>query len=164
MPLRKTVTHFENTGELRFLTFSCYRRLPLLDERLREDFVDRLERARSRRRFDLYAYVVMPDHVHLIIRPDLPANPIPKVLSTIKRPFARGALHSWKAANDPRLQSVTSDGGAAHFWQQGPGFDRNLRTLGDFRSKLEYIHRNPVTRGLVDHPHEYRWSSIHWYA
>jgi putative transposase len=45
------------------------------------------------------------------------------------------------------------------FWQRGGGYDRNLRTTRDIHEKIQYIHNNPVRRGLVDRPGDWAWSS-----
>jgi len=44
-------------------------------------------------------------------------------------------------------------------WQQGPGYDRNLTSIESVRSTVDYLHMNPVRRGLCDHPRDWRWTS-----
>src|SRR6266571_9018118 len=64
----KGLKRYYGWGHLHFLTFSCYRRLPLLNTvRVRNLFVEALEKIRERHRFLVVGYVVMPDHVHLLI-------------------------------------------------------------------------------------------------
>ena len=73
----------------RFLTFSCYRRLPLFrNDAIKQSFVDHLDRSRSGTRFRLFAWVIMPEHVHLLLRPQVPEYPMPRVFNRLKRPFA----------------------------------------------------------------------------
>ena len=50
------------------------------------------------------------------------------------------------------------------FWQQGGGYDRNFDNVAAAWASVEYIHRNPVRRGLVDCPTDWTWSSARWYA
>ena len=45
------------------------------------------------------------------------------------------------------------------FWQDGGGYDRNLRSVRDTHEKLYYIHNNPVIRKLVARPEDWPWSS-----
>jgi len=54
-------------------------------------------------------------------------------------------------------------GEAGELWQ-GRFFDRALRTVKEYHAKVEYIHWNPVRRGLVKTVEEWKWSSVHEYA
>lgn len=66
MPHRKTRRRHEIPGHARFLTFSCFRRLPLFtDEDAKDEFADQLHRTRARLGFALHAWVIMPEHIHL---------------------------------------------------------------------------------------------------
>lgn len=66
MPSR--LKRYQHAGSHHFLTFSCYRRLPLLHSReAKETFEHELERARRWYRFQVFGYVVMPEHVHLLV-------------------------------------------------------------------------------------------------
>ena len=64
------------------------------------------------------------------------------------------------------LPRITRDRGGTRerlFWQSGGGYDRNIvepRTLG---AMIDYLHQNPVRRGLVPHAADWRWSSAGWY-
>ncbi len=73
---RRHRTRHEIPGHAGFLTFSCYKRFPLLQtEATRDIFETGLLQARKECRFELYAWVVMPNHVHLLLRPNLPEHP-----------------------------------------------------------------------------------------
>ena len=62
------LNRYQQSKQCHFVTFSCYRRLPhLRDGRLCDLFVKCLERTRSKYRFRVYGYVVMPEHVHLLV-------------------------------------------------------------------------------------------------
>jgi putative transposase len=50
------------------------------------------------------------------------------------------------------------------FWQRGGGYDLNLFSPDTVREKLEYMHNNPVKRGLCKAPADWRWSSASFYA
>lgn len=62
--------HYDHLNTARFVTFSCYRRLPLLTSDLViQTVVDELAAVRTRHLFRLLGYVIMPEHVHLVIHP-----------------------------------------------------------------------------------------------
>src|SRR5437879_574136 len=90
---RKTVKHYDNPGEAHFLTFSCYDRLPLLSkDRTRWWFVEALEEARRKESFDLWAWVIMPEHVHLLIWPRKAVYRMKDILTALKRPVGTKAI------------------------------------------------------------------------
>ena len=90
---RKKVKHCNEPGDAHFLTFSCYRRLPLLSkDRTRLWFVNSLAAARIKHMFDLWAWVIMPEHVHLLIWPRQPEYEIRGILSSIKQPVGTRAM------------------------------------------------------------------------
>jgi putative transposase len=162
---RKTRKRYEIAQQPRFLTFSCYQRLPLFDnDAIRNAFVDQLALSRKRLGFKLIAWVVMPDHVHLIVVPDPPRLTISMLLSDLKRPFAARILERWRELNAPILHRILDAKGCHHFWQAGGGYDRNLYTLEELLEKIEYCHANPFVRGLVEATCQWRWSSARWYA
>jgi putative transposase len=104
-----------------------------------------LERVRKSFSLCVYGYVVMPDHVHLLIGE--PQNgTLAEALKSLKQGVAR------KLAGE-----------AAHFWQKRY-YDFNIRTERQFLEKLRYIHRNPVKRGLCERPEDWAWSSFCHYA
>jgi putative transposase len=134
------------------LTFSCYRRQAFFaGEEANGVFVAAMEAARERLSFDIWAYVIMPEHVHLVICPRQEEYSISRILAAIKRPVA------YRLGPDAR-------GGAPHFWQTGGGYDRNLWSAGVIHKEVDYIHGNPVRRGLVTTPDQWRYSSAGYYA
>lgn len=164
-PIRRTLRRIENPGHGRFLTFSCYRRLPLFaNERIKDAFAKRLAMVKEQMGFKLYAWVVMPEHVHLVIQTGSPALTVEQILRRIKSRFAREVLARWRELDAKILAKVTDENGVAHFWQVGGGYGRNLVTEAEWMEKIEYIHNNPVHRGLVGTPEDWRWSSARWYA
>ena len=50
------------------------------------------------------------------------------------------------------------------FWQPGGGYNRNITRISTLRSMIEYLHGNPVRRGLVAKAEDWEWSSARWYA
>lgn len=151
----------ESFDRIRFVTFSCYQRLPLLhNSRIRDQFLIDLRAVRERFHFNLYGWVIMPEHVHLLLWPKLPEHPLSIVLRELKRGFARMVLSRWRELDAPILSRLRSADGTTRFWQRGGGYDRGVWTgRGEFHEKLRYIHQNPVTRGLIATPTEWRWSS-----
>ena len=164
-PFRKRMKRFEGLGHARYLTFSCYQRLPLLNnDRIKQVFVDRLHAVRLERPFQLWAWVIMPEHVHLLIFPRLPEHPVDTILHSLKRPVAEKVLGRWKQINAEILNRVADRNGRLHFWQTGGGYDRNIASEDELWEKVTYIHENPVRRGLVDRAIDWPWSGARWYA
>jgi putative transposase len=163
-PNRKLLRRRENPDDFRFITFSNFRRLPLLrDPSIAEDLADRLTAARAKHGLLLFAWVIMPEHVHLLLRPA--GSPWSAIAESIKTQSSRHAVRVMRARGDPNLSVVLGAGrnGRARFWQPGGGFDRNVRSMGEFTKAIRYIHRNPVERGLVAGAREWRWSSVRWW-
>jgi putative transposase len=151
-------------GDLHFLTFSCYRRLPLLGSvRARNVFVCALGEMRKRYGFRLVGYVVMPDHVHLLIS-EAPKGMPSDVLKVLKQRVSRDLRRKKRGAPAGQLSLAFAKRGEelAHFWQ--PRFyDFNVYSAMKQREKLEYMHANPVKRGLVKNPRAWIWSSYLFY-
>lgn len=162
-PMRKRLVRREIPHGERFITFSCERRLPLLgNPRIRDLFVQTLGEARDRHGFKLFAWVVMPEHVHLLVRP-MDDSRLDRALLGLKFSVARRVISRWKEIEAPILKEITRGDGLARFWQKGGGFDRNVRDENEFSRHVQYIHRNPVERGLVDRPEQWAWSSVNWW-
>lgn len=163
-PYRKTMRRQERPGspDVRFLTFSCDQRRPFFEPLARdgagrlacEAFVAALARARARHGFELFAWVVMPEHVHLLVRPAV-GRVWATIASAIKNPVGKFVL---PAIRHERGEAI------ARFWLPGGGFDRTERTIEEFSKAVKYIHLNPVKRGLVVSPQEWGWSSHGWWA
>ncbi len=162
---RKRLRRYEIPGHARFLTFSCYQQRPLLmGDELKELLVAQIVAVRRRDAFRLHAWVVMPDHVHLLLTPTLPRWPVSEILRCIKRPFARDVMRRWRTEDVRLVRDLRSSWGSTHFWQRGGGYDRNVETLEECREKIGYMHANPVRRRLAASPCDWRWSSARWYA
>ena len=152
-------------GHLHFITFSCYRRLPLLKSaRARDLFVRELARVRKQLGFGLIGYVVMPEHVHLLMS-EPPRGTPSMVLHDLKLRTSRRLRQ--RRRHPPRGQRELPFEEPQHplraFWQ-ARFYDFNVFTEKKKKEKLEYMHGNPVTRGLVSHPKDWPWSSWSNYA
>ena len=141
---------YQNTRQFHFITFSCYSRQPFLHSAESKDTLQRLlEETRSRYRLYLAAYVFMPEHVHLLT--DEPAT---STLATFLQVFKQTASRHLKLAGAKPTDQ---------FWQRRY-YDFNVSSHEKYIEKIQYIHRNPVVRGLVANPADYHWSSYNHYA
>lgn len=158
----KTRKVYDN-GDAHFLTFSCFHRLPLLSKkRACEWMVEAIKLSRQTNPYDLWAWVIMPEHVHLVLLPHKKVK-VASILTTMKQSVSRRAIN-WLRKNSPeylsKLLDVQPNGKSSYrFWQRGGGYDRNLRSARDVHEKVMYVHQNPVKRGLVDSPEKWDWSS-----
>ena len=135
---------YQSTGDLHFITFSCYQRRPCLGSAQASSlFEQSLERTRSGYRFSVIGYVIMPEHVHLLLSEPALA------------PLAK-AIHALKL-------SVSKRSSEHPFWAHRY-YDFNVFTTRKQIEKLRYLHRNPVSRGLVACPDDWQWSSFRHYA
>ena len=167
--------------DLHFLTFSCYQRQPLLDIPARHDlFLETLEQVRRRYRLVVLGYVIMPEHVHLLV-----TEPQRETLSTAVQALKLGFVRRLETTADsavviPRSRKTSEtwgtprsvsnsesylpkDRSGAHRFWQARFYDFNVWTEKKRIEKLRYIHRNPVRRGLVTSPEQWPWSSYRWY-
>jgi putative transposase len=161
---RKRLRRFEIAGHARFLTFSCFQALPLFNnDRIKDAFAEHLEQVRQRGGCAVHAWVIMPEHVHLVITPALPEWTIVRSLLALKRPFAQKVIARWRELRAPILNRICDSRGTFRFWQRGGGYDRNIVTPEELIEKIEYVHANPVRRQLVSLAGEWRWSSAAWY-
>ncbi len=136
---------YQNSGGFHFVTFSCYRREPLLARKGGYAVVEQvLEEVRRRHGFVVAGYVLMPEHVHVLV-------------SEPERDSLAVALQVWKQESSKRLQ-----GEEKQFWRRRY-YDFNVRTREKTVEKWKYMHRNPVVRGLVGRPEEWAWSSYRHY-
>jgi REP-associated tyrosine transposase len=137
---------FQKAEALHFITFSCFHRLPFLAApEPKETFEAVLERTRARHQARVYAYVLMPEHIHLLIN-EPPLILLAQFLKALKQ-----------------ITSRKLRGHHRQFWQD-PYFDANIHGETARSEVIRYIHRNPVKRGLVASPEQYRWSSFNPYA
>ena len=132
--------------------------------RARDRFVKILDEVRRRHEFRLVGYVVMPEHVHLLLTEPAKKNPS-TILQVLKQKVARALLKKRRRVTNGQL-SLPFDGSTreeAHFWQRR-FYDFNVWGEKKLKEKLEYMHANPVQRKLVEHPRDWPWSSWAHYA
>ena len=130
---------YYGAGHLHYITTSCYhRRAWFGSEANRDLFVAVLEQVRRRCHFVVVGYVVMPEHVHLLVNEP-------------QRGLLSRTIQALKL-------SVSMRGRERPFWQ-AHYYDFNVSKHPKFVEKLRYIHRNPVKRGLVTKPEDWKWSS-----
>ena len=143
MPLG--LKRYQQEGDDHFITFSCYRREAYFTTASTKDrFLDSLELTRRNYCFEILGYVVMPEHVHLLV-----SEPLNREVSLSQ------ALQALKISVAMRLN-------ARPFWQRRY-YDFNVFTHNKRVEKLKYMHCNPVKRGLVERPEDWLWSSYRHY-
>ena len=131
MAHRKAVRHFHEFGHLHELTFSCYRRMPLLtNDSWREKLARCIEAAGEEWAMELVGFVFMPEHVHLLVYPTATSPSISRYLARIKQPFSKQIKDVLIGRHSRLLLKLTvrerPGKECFRFWQEGPGFDRNL--------------------------------------
>ncbi len=151
---------------LHFITCSCYRRFPLLaSARAKNLFVKILGEVRDRHGFSLAGYVVMPEHIHLLISEPLKGTPS-TVLQVLKQRVSRRLRRKPRAPSSGtqlHLRFDRVDSSCPQFWQ-ARFYEFNVWSQTKFVEKLHYMHMNPVKRKLVVHPKDWPWSSFSFYA
>ena len=151
-------------GHLHFVTFSCYRRSPLLKTaRARDIFVKELGKIRDEMGFQLIGYVVMPEHVHLLMS-EPPRSTPSTALQKLKLRTARKLKKPRRQllAAQLRLPFAAPQEPLRSFWQ-ARFYDFNVYSHRKRLEKLNYMHANPVKRGLVEHPMDWPHSSWRYY-
>jgi putative transposase len=162
-PLRNPLRRFYGQGDLHFITTSCYRRKPMLGSaRARDIFLEVLEQIRGGYRFDVVGYVVMPEHVHLLLGEPEKGNPS-VVMQALKQGVAQRLLRKPKKRDSSQIELWKAPIQVRSFWQRR-FYDFNVFSEAKRVEKLKYMHANPVKRGLVSAPEFWRWSSYRIYA
>jgi REP-associated tyrosine transposase len=152
-------------GCIYFVTTVVYGRLPLFT---RPSFVipllDSLNYYRYKQDFKLLGYVVMPDHIHLLVWPAGTAT-VADIMRdfkefTAKRLVRQAEVEGMSTWVEAFRQAGQTTGRATYKVWQDSYWDENVCTESFLRSKLHYIHRNPVRAGLVNEPTDYPYSSF----
>jgi putative transposase len=110
----------------------------------------------------------MPEHVHLLWYPAAEAAGIEHLLKAIKRPYSY-RIKQLLVQNRSRLLdrlTIRQRPGVTTFryWQEGPGYDRNLDNEESVLAAIQYIHENPIRRKLCRSVLDWKWSSARWFA
>lgn len=159
-------------GQAQFITTSVYRRVQLFrSDRLARHFVEVLGELRAEMHFALIGWVLMPDHFHILLRPE-PAEATTLITQQLKqqsafrvlRTLEQHAQHPWCARNLQRLHLPPTVHDSSHYrlWQRR-FHPFNVYSEKKRLEKLNYMHNNPVRRGLVAHPGDWPWSSWRFY-
>ena len=165
---RKTRVRIEDLSNARELTFSCYRGFKFLSSDLtRQWFVEQLDWARTEFSLDLWSYVIMPEHAHVLVYPRGNLANVGVAMGKVKEKVARLAFEYIEVNAPDWLERITVKEGKRvrrRFWQPGSGYDRNVVEQSTLAKMINYIHLNPVRRKLVVRPEDWQWSSARWYA
>lgn len=165
LPLKNQLERRYGQRHLHFITCSCYRRRPLLGAaRKRDAFLKILGDVRTRYKFLLVGYVVMPEHIHLLISEPKIGTPS-SVMQALKQRVSRLLRRKPRRRRDPnqlRLWQDVPGQGPRSFWQRR-FYDFNVWSRRKRIEKLHYMHMNPVKRGLVAEAKLWPWSSYRFY-
>ena len=154
---------FYGANNLHFITCSCYRRRQgFRSAKSRDRFLAILEQTRQRYRFVVVEYVVMPEHVHLLLSGPEVGTPS-KVMQVLKQRTSRALLPK-RGPSDPRQANLFGEAPERLPFWQARFYDFNVWTASKRVEKLNYMHQNPVKRGLVSTPEDWRWSSCRFYS
>lgn len=163
MPKKRKI--YIGEGHYHYVTFSCYRRKKLLkDERAKQIVVHVLSKVIRNWDVTLTGFVIMPDHVHLILG-YMDDGSHSRVIQEIKRVSSRLLINYLKDRNYPyldQLKAKRSGKEVMRIWQPRY-YDFNLYSEEKLLEKLNYMHQNPVRVGLVIRAEEYKWSSSMYY-
>lgn len=163
---RKRFRRIDRLGDAHFLTWSCYRRIPFFEkERCCEWLAEAIVRVARGQGWKIWSYVIMPDHVHLLVLPTIfePGYSVSDAAKSIKQSVTRRTV-AWIQVEQPemleRMLDLQPSGKAAYrLWERGPGYDQNAIEPLAIHNIIAYIHDNPVRRGLVETAESWRWSS-----
>ena len=164
-PLRNRLERRYGLRHLHFITCSCYRRRPLLGTpRKRDALLKILDQVRTRYQFLLVGYVVMPEHIHLLISEPKTGTPS-TVLQVLKQRVSRALRRKTRRRRNPNQLQLWQDatGEASPSLWQRRFYDFNVWSKKKRIEKLHYMHMNPVKRGLVTDPKLWLWSSYRFY-
>ncbi len=151
-------------GHLHFITFTCCRRLPVLrSAHAKNVFVKFLGEVRDRYGFSLVGYVVIPEHIHLLIGEPVKGTPSTVIQVLKQRVSLQLRRKKRRPAGQLSLTFAEGNESPPRFWQRR-FYDFNVWSLKKRVEKHHYIHMNPLKRKLVDHPKDWPWSSFAFYS
>jgi REP-associated tyrosine transposase len=163
LPMPKGLKRITGFGHLHFITFCCYQRRALLGSaRARNVAAQILREVRARYGFALIGYVIMPEHMHLLISEACAVKPA-TILQVFKQRVSRRMRGKKRARKEQMTLAFPEDGeDLRRFWQRRY-FDLNIYSASKVPEKLHYMHANPVKAKLVQHPGDWPWSSWCYY-
>ena len=142
--------------------------MPLLtNDNWRKRLSRSLQTACKESAFDLSAFVYMPEHLHLLVYPRYPDPDIGRFLARVKQLFSKEIKQVLINHRSSLLEKLTVRERPGkycfRFWQEEPGFDRNIFSPDALQATIDYIHYNPVKRGLCQRAVDWKWSSARYY-
>lgn len=177
MTEHKKLLKFDDNSYVHFITTGTFKNLPYFrNEECCQVLLEELEFYSSKFEFTLPGYVIMPDHLHLLLWWDKTEKyglSVSKIMQCIKGAAARRIISLKISGSLEHLLQATSEivrnNSKSHkrnikhrLWRRG-FYDFNIYTEEKLAEKLNYIHHNPVKAGLVSEPGNYRWSSYKLY-
>lgn len=165
----KTCRRDNTPGDAHSITFSCFRRQQFLRRKPACLWLaDAINNASAKYDFAVWAFVIMPEHVHLLLCPRQNEYDISRILSGIKQSVSKRAIHHVRTTRGTipasMLDVQPSGRRVARFWQRGGGYDRNLWSPKHIWESVDYIHANPVRRRLCDADVDWAWSSARMFC
>lgn len=165
MIYRKKLKHYNISSHAHSLTFSCYKSNEyLIDERACQILENELITLKEEENFHVWAFVFMPNHVHLFIFPLNDNYSISIILKKLKGRMSKKYSEYLINSNPIKRRKILvpfSNGEYFLFWQRGGGYDRNIFNPKYVYNTIKYIENNPVRKGLVDYASQWRWSSAY---
>ena len=159
--MRHEKTRFVPEREKKRVVFRTFREYPLFDVAdLKDDFVEQIRKAQRSTGFHLYGWLILPGEVHLIMSSTAKQS-VRTLLEEMKGRFATRMLRRFPPE---LLEQLRDKHGVEHFWHVGGGEDETLRTTDQLKAALESLHAEPVKRGLVAAPADWKWSSARWHT
>jgi len=141
-----------------FITMVTYKRNPILIkniELLRSSF----KKAEKTFKFEVFGIVILPDHIHMIIKPEN-IKEYPIIVKSIKAHFSREIDEEQLINIKDRLSASKIKKKEKGVWQRRY-WEHTIRDENDLYIHLDYIHYNPVKHGYVDYVRDWKYSSFH---
>jgi putative transposase len=158
---------FNESGHAHELTFSCFGQYPFLaKDRTCEWLAKSIRDACFEMEFSLWAFVFMPEHVHLLVHPDNSEYDVSEFLAAVKHPVSRQAIAFLRRESPEWLDKLKVQRARRieyHFWKKGGGYDRNITEPKTLEKMIDYIHMNPVRKSFVQRAIDWKWSSARWF-
>lgn len=161
-PLWKSLKRYNLPNHIHELTFSCHKMLPLLSsDRTCLTLAQSLIKACRKHDYGIVAYVFMPTHVHLLVIPNKKEYSVSEFVKSVKQPVASKEVSHLKCNEPEKLELLLSGWKTPKhlFWMHGGGYDRNIFDSSTLEKSMNYIHNNPVRKGLVEKATDWKWSS-----
>jgi putative transposase len=168
-------SQLDEPGQVHFWTIYCYRRMVFFwHDPMKRVVVSALRTLQKQFGICLIGYVVMPEHVHVLLYPHARGSKEPIPIATLLKVFRKYVeLHGKNRLRDfrDRYGQLWSDSlsawamgrlGTDAIWEKR-GLDFIVTRPDTLIEKLQYCHKNPVIRGLVKSPEEWKWSSFRYY-